>query len=207
MKKTTIVIGFVLLTMTVLQTVYGQQSGAPQTIGVSFQPYPEDAAAYLVASESRQGADSSLGRVKYDFTINGKPVIFTNGDNHDIVMNDGKLSDAEMQLIIIGIDAMKSTLSRGKFEKTPGISFKVEGAALQWNVESQREKGLVFQANFYAMIDRKADQKPNIPIEFKSDSAGNIVMNDGTLSENQTNAIIGGVGMGLSRLSSNSRNW
>jgi hypothetical protein len=75
---------------------------------------------------------------------------------------------------------MKSALKRDKF-KMPGISFKLkaEGKTLQADV---RSGSAVFEGKFEGTINGK-------PIEFKSDAGGAIIVNKGTLSDNELWAI------------------
>jgi hypothetical protein len=194
MRKSMLTIVIVFLTM--LQAIYGQQPEAPRMAGFSYKPDGEGT-ALLIAAESRQGLDSVTVRGKLEFSINKKPVKFQSGAKGSVVMNDGTLSDAEIQLIVAGINAMKSAVSRSKFEETPEVSFKIkaDGTSLLVDVEPQRKNGVVFQGKFVGFFDERDMGKPNKPIEFRSDPNGNIIMNNGTLSANEINAVKIGIEM------------
>ena len=114
--------------------------------------------------------------VDFKGKINGKPIEFE--DNY--VMNDGGLSDAEHRLVEIGLDLITSGFNRGKFEM-PEMSFELkaeEGGDALLAVVKSRSGGSVFEGKLEGGVSGKR-------FEFKQDAAGTIIVNNGTLSEDE----------------------
>jgi len=184
----------VITLLAIIQAMYGQQADTPRVTSYAFFP-AEDGTGFHISATTTLGIDKVQVRFRFEGTINNQPIDFKQFDRI-VVMNDGKLSDTEIQLIILGTDVIKSALNSSKLEETPGVSmkYKAEGRSLQVNVESQRGGGVKFQGQFFAFIDERPAGDVR-HIEFKSDSDGNIILNilnEGALSAHEIAAVKGG---------------
>ena len=173
MKKSILAIVVILFSISV---VYAQT----QIGDFSFRPQ-ENALMVLLIVDGKPFVGTFEGK------INGKSMEFKR-EGATVVINDGQLSDAEMRLIESGIDLAVSALSRGKYEM-PEMSLKIkaEGKTLVAIVESQ-SGGASFEGKFEGTINGE-------PLEFKQDTGGATVINDGKLSDNEIKTIVRGYGM------------
>jgi len=167
MKKS--IIYAVVVFLLTATTVYAQQIMAPPQEAQEFSLRADGDTLRLRTS----GNGVSLS-VNVAGKLNGKSIEFKQEGFINISMNNGKLTDEEIQLAGSAIEIMKSALKRDKFE-APGISFKLkgEGKILQADVKSG---AATFEGNLEGTINGN-------PFEFKSDSGGEIVVNNGMLTD------------------------
>ena len=171
MKKLTSAAVIVLFTITI---VYAQTSSKNFAgMGLALKPQ---------GNNLRIQAQSSVALLAVDFQgkINGKPIEFEQKGFGNLVMNDGGLSDEEHRLVEIGLDLITSVFNRGKFEM-PEMSFELkvinEGDAFLATVKP-RSGGAIFEGKLEGGVSFKR-------FEFKQDAAGTVIVNNGTLSEDE----------------------
>jgi len=169
MKKLLVTIAIMFLLM--IPVVYAQQMvNIPKGFGQ----------ARLTTDGNKLHVRTGVSGATFDFIfegkLNGKPIEFKIISLASIIMNDGTLSDEEIMLAQNVIDIMKSALRRDKFEAA-GISFKLkaDGKTLQADIKSGNT---VFEGRFEGTINEK-------PLEFKFDADGDIVVNNGELSDKE----------------------
>jgi len=144
-------------------------------------------------------------------TINGTPLEFNDADNIDgygfirISKNGDILSDDEIRMVGLGIEAIIPDMKRGKLQ-TPEMDFEIEakGKSLLVTVKSRRN-GAVFQGKFEGIVEietgiarqlsrdeqfREKSEMEKHFLEFKTDADGYVIANGDALPSDLNKMII-----------------
>ena len=188
MKKLMIVA--VVVVLTAITAVYSQTGpkGMPPLSGITYVPRGNTFRIQSSINTSMPVSTTSpvftVLAVDFEGKINGKPIEFTRGAPRGVVMNDGDLSDDEHRLVETGMDLIVSAFYSRKLEM-PEMNFELkainEGDALLATVKPLRG-GAVFEGKFSGGVSYER-------FKFKQDAAGTIIVNNGTMPEDDIRAI------------------
>jgi len=122
----------------------------------------------------------------FEGTINGKSIEYKPEYKN---LNNGTLSDKELQMIEAGIDVIKSVVNRSNFE-VPDVSFtvKANGKILLVSGKSRTENENVFEGKYEGRFFMINNNEINEHLDFKQ-IGNDIIVNNGALSKNKIQMI------------------